>query len=101
MQPSSLLDRTQVSSDVPQPGALRHQLGSPGSRDVVLRHGASIFVAEKAVSRGTDRQPPTGAGEADLDDLGNHQGTTARAPGGATERCGESGLRTHLHGQTE
>ena len=56
-QPAAWNGRTEEPAHVPEPGALRHQLGRNRRGHVVLRHGAAICQNEKAVPRAAHCQP--------------------------------------------
>src|SRR5579864_9711930 len=73
--------RPAISADVPQPGALRHCLGSDWRGDVVLRLRAAVFPAPQTMARSANRFAPTRTGQADLDDQRDHKGAIAGATG--------------------
>ena len=69
--------RPEVSADVPEPGALRHRMGSDRRGHGLLRLRAAILPAPQAVPRSAHRLAPTRAGKTDLDDQRDHQGAVA------------------------
>ncbi len=56
---------------VPQPGALRHQLGCDRRRNGLLQHRSDLFQDKKAVQQSAHREPPAHSGKTGLDALRN------------------------------
>ena len=80
--PAARIERSGLSAELPQPGALRHWLGSHRRSHGLLRLLAAIRAVPQAVPRHAYRRPSAGAGEASLDDQRNYQGPTTRTTSG-------------------
>src|SRR5215471_10751549 len=91
----------EVSADVPEPGALRHRVGSDRRRDVVLRLRLAVFAAAEAVARPADCVASACPGQAYVDDRRDHEGTTARTASGTFEGCGEGGTAARFNGKAK
>ena len=62
------LQRTRLAPQLPQPGSLRHRLGSHRRRHGLLRLRPAIRAVSQAVPRHAYRRPPACARETSLDD---------------------------------
>src|SRR5258705_13453233 len=69
--------RLEVSTHVPEPGAIRHRLGRSWSGYGLLRLRPTVLAVPETVSRSAHCLAPTSAGKTCLDDFRNHQGAVA------------------------
>jgi glutaryl-CoA dehydrogenase len=86
IEPAARLRRPEISADVPEPGPLRHRLGSDRRGHGLLRLRAAIRLVAQAVPRPAHRLASTRAGKAGLDDQRDHQSAVARAASRTPER---------------
>jgi glutaryl-CoA dehydrogenase len=93
--------RAEISTDVPEPGSLRHCVGRDRRGHVVLRLRAAICDSAQAVARSAHRLAPAGTGQAHLDDQRNHEGSTAGAAGRTVERRRQGRAPAHFDGEAE
>ena len=101
---SNLLPKSgglKISADVPEPGPLRHRVGSARGRDGMLRLRAAVFSAAQAVAQSAHRLASTRARQAHLDDQRNHEGAIAGAAGRPVERRGQDRAATYLDGEAQ
>src|SRR5205823_10344869 len=78
--------RVEISADVPEPGALRHLLGSDRRCHGLLRHRAAIFATAQAIPRSAHCFASTGTRETRLDGQRDHQSATLSAASRTVER---------------
>src|SRR5581483_5393116 len=100
-QPVAEVRWIEVAADVPQPGPIWDRVGRNRRCHVLLRYRAAIFTVAQAVSRSAHRLAPTRAGEAGMDDHGNHESTVARAASWTLERWRKSSAPAHLNGEAK
>src|SRR5438128_6976257 len=88
----------EVSTHVPESGALWDRLGRGGCGHGLLRLRSAILTLPQTISRPAHRLASTDSGKARLDDHRDRQGATTRAASRPSQRSKQGRPPAHLDG---